>query len=105
MPRVFVVPLLLALALQSVSASGCAPTTSATEVDTDPLDLGLAPRYYFFREPCPDASPPNDHCIVWGATGVPYVYEESNGIGGLQREDEYVDDTCGGIIRGDTIVF
>lgn len=34
-----------------------------------------------------------------------WVYEESNGIPGLQREDEVVDDTCHGQIRGDTIIF
>ncbi|HUR70234.1 MAG TPA: hypothetical protein VM370_13400 [Candidatus Thermoplasmatota archaeon] len=37
--------------------------------------------------------------------GYLYVYEESNGIEGLQRQDEVHDDTCGGAIPGDRIVF
>lgn len=73
-----------------------------------------------------------DHCETWststsGAWGVfleagPYyaftdcwtydpqcnpsfwVYEETNGIRGLQRGDETVDDACHGQIRSDTIV-
>lgn len=35
----------------------------------------------------------------------PWIYEESNGIAGLQREDELQDDTCHGMIAGDTIIF
>jgi hypothetical protein len=34
-----------------------------------------------------------------------WIYEESNGIPGLQREDETHDDTCHGIIPGDRIVL
>jgi hypothetical protein len=34
-----------------------------------------------------------------------WVYEESNGIDGLQRGDEIVDDTCHGMIASDTIVL
>lgn len=33
-----------------------------------------------------------------------YVYEEANGIAGLQRGDELVDDTCHGSIAPDRIV-
>lgn len=34
-----------------------------------------------------------------------WVYEESNGIVGLQRLDDQVDDTCHGRIEPDTIVM
>lgn len=34
-----------------------------------------------------------------------WVYVESNGIAGLQRADEFRDDTCGGQIPADTLVF
>lgn len=34
-----------------------------------------------------------------------WIYEESNGIAGLQRGDEVVDDTCHGMIQPDTILF
>lgn len=34
-----------------------------------------------------------------------WVYDESNGIPGLQRGDEVHDDTCHGMIIPDTIVF
>lgn len=33
------------------------------------------------------------------------IYEESNGIDGLQRQDEVVDDTCGGVFPGDTQII
>ena len=33
-----------------------------------------------------------------------WVYEESNGRSGLQRDDGYVDNTCHGMIYPDTIV-
>lgn len=34
-----------------------------------------------------------------------WIYEETNGLGGLQRGDEHVDDTCHGSIAADRIVF
>lgn len=34
-----------------------------------------------------------------------WVYEESNGIDGLQRSDEIVDTTCHGMIAPDTVIF
>jgi hypothetical protein len=35
-----------------------------------------------------------------------WIYQESNGIEGLQRGDEVVDDTCGGAAgEADTIIF
>lgn len=49
-------------------------------------------------------------CTLFGLTGVHvtgtlWVYEESNGIPGLQRGDEIVDDTCHDQILADTIIF
>ena len=44
-------------------------------------------------------------CWVTGGLCATYIYEEANGIAGLQRADEVVDDTCHGLIPGDTILF
>jgi hypothetical protein len=38
----------------------------------------------------------NDLCQPGCITSI-FVYEESNGVGGLQRGDLRVDDTCGGV--------
>ena len=69
-----------------------------------------------------------EHCATWStsdatldtgvAEGTPrayvayvefpfsiYVYAESNGIDGLQRGDEVVDNTCHGMIPADEIYF
>lgn len=86
------------LILISLSAPALAwhceePTTSPAEIDTC-----LAPRtpscVYVDIDPCqPECGP-----LIW-------VYQESNGVPGLQRGDEIVDDTCHGEIEADTIVF
>lgn len=102
MLRVFALCALLALPIIAPAlAAGCEPTTSRTDVDTG-LGIDAAPRYYFVRDPCLDNS---DHCVSWGATGIPWLYQESNGIDGLQRADDIRDDTCGGQIAGDTLRF
>lgn len=60
---------------------------------------------------CGAASFPGDHPVYVDDDCCPeclyyvWIYQESNGIPGLQREDEIVDDTCHGMIVGDTIVF
>lgn len=67
-----------------------------------------------------------DHCATWSTSnpeadtttmGGPYyvdldgiaegiwIYEESNGLPGLQRGDEMKDDTCHGSIESDTIIL
>ncbi len=77
---------LVALGLPA-SAGHCTTwTTSAPELD---LTRNGAPYYV-------DLDPP--------AEGI-WVYEESNGIAGLQRGDEVVDDTCHGLIDADEIIF
>lgn len=81
----------LAFALP-VDASHCTTyTTSMAELDTGLA--GGSTRYYVDNDWCPQC-----HLSLW-------IYQESNGIDGLQRADEVVDDTCHDMIRGDTIIF
>lgn len=79
--------LFLALAVLTIpaAAEGCVPTTSRPEVDTGPTPAG---RFYVDNDPC-------HLCLlsIW-------IYQESNGMDGLQRWDNVWDDTCGGIERG-----
>jgi hypothetical protein len=35
---------------------------------------------------------------------IAVVYEESNDISGMQRSDPGLDDTCGGVVRPDTLL-
>lgn len=82
----------LFLFLGAGSAGHCTTwTTSAPEIDTDPLDV-TGVRWYFDNDLC------QPECLfsMW-------FYQESNGIPGLQRGDEVKDDTCHGMIEGDTI--
>lgn len=82
-----VLPLAILLALSLPAQAAHCETWSTTPAEID------AGGYYVELDTCP-------MCIfsVW-------IYEESNGIEGLQRGDEIVDDTCHGMIRADTIVF
>lgn len=75
----------LALAVP-VSAEECIPTTSNPEVD-----IG---GQYVDNDLC------QPECLfsIW-------FYSEANGIEGLQRGDEVVDDTCGGMIDSDVLTF
>lgn len=85
----------LGLALGGAVAEACVPTT------TDAVAAGA----YYVYEPCLDETPEGrEECAYWGPWSI-WVYEESNGIAGLQRQDELRDDTCGGAIPGDTILF
>jgi hypothetical protein len=64
-------------------------TTYDPDIDTDPLGLGVGPRYY--------AEDGAEDCANTGLCFFSiWVYQESNGIDGLQRGDEVVDNTCGG---------
>lgn len=76
---------IIALALPA-GANGCLPTTSTPELDVA--------GFYIENDPC------QPECM-WSF----WVYQESNGMDGLQRGDEVKDDTCGGVIEADTIVF
>lgn len=65
----------------------CTPSTSSPEIDV----LTPLGRWYV------DNDAGSDFISIW-------VYEESNGQSGLQRQDEVVDNTCGHG-GGDTIIF
>lgn len=84
---------LLAMLAIPVDASNCVPSRSDPEVDTDPLGTGAGPRYYVDNDP-------SICCLV-----TLWVYEESNDIDGLQRDDDVRDDTCRGTIAPDTLVY
>lgn len=82
----------LLLLAPPVDASHCETHhTNPATLDTGP---GLPARYYV------DV----DHCDICGWTYI-VVYEESNGIPGLQRGDKIVDDTCHAAIRPDTLIL
>lgn len=71
--------------LTTLSSAGCEPRTTTPELEV----LGL---YYVDYDDCDHACPP----WLW-------IYEESNGVPGLQRDDEMQLDTCG-YFPGDTLV-
>lgn len=90
------IPIILILALSiPAGADHCAGyTTSQPELDTTATPVG---RYYFDHTSCQ-----MENCPPWGAF---WVYEESNGLPGLQRGDEFHDDGCHGDIEYDTLVL
>lgn len=48
----------------------------------------------------------SDTCQLDGSCiASAWVYQEMNGIDGLQRQDAYRDDTCGGRFPADLLVF
>lgn len=73
--------LTLLLATAAAAEDGCERTTSDPEVDTGDTPVG---RYYVDNDPCQ----PGCLYSVW-------IYPETNGEDGLQRQDEMKDDTCG----------
>ncbi len=84
-----------------------APTLAqACESDPYPpqFDVGVAGQRYYAINDCPrsGANPPHDYCVSYPVNGW-WIYEESNGIDGLQRHDDNVDDTCGGTVAPDTL--
>lgn len=76
----------IAIAVPASLAAGCDPSTSEAEVAQG--------GFYVDNDAC------QPECIysIW-------IYQESNGIDGLQRGDEVVDDTCDGAIESDTIIL
>ena len=111
------IPLLLGLAflLSSVGAQ---------EVVCDERSWPEITICYQGDEPVPDCSEDadrfvyvdNDPCQLDGCTLSLWIYEESNGYEGLQRQDAPTwdeehrpwwlkDDTCDGLIAPDTILF
>lgn len=99
--RTLLVPFALVLALAGASAEGCTPTTTRATFTVHAYG-GIG---YYAYDACLDDSPrAQEECMYWGAWAV-WIYQESNGIAGLQRDDEMRDDTCGGMIQGDTVIF
>ncbi len=89
-----VIPLALILALAPAQAGHC--STWSTSEDGEDMLIVINPvlGWYHVWDHCqPD-------CIY-----SYWAYEETNGIPGLQRGDEVVDDTCHGMIAADTIIF
>lgn len=74
----------LGIALPGGLAQACDPTTSETLFELDGT--------YIAADPCMTT------CSF-------FVYEEGNGIDGLQRQDRVADDTCRGMIPPDVRVF
>lgn len=86
----------LLVAPSFTSAVGCEMTTADAEF-TSPALVDGAPTFYIDLNFCQPECHPN--IDLW-------IYQESNGISGLQRDDKVVDDTCGGAAgAGDTIIF
>lgn len=90
--------LLLALTAPSL-ASDCAMTTAEPEVDSKLVSGATGSARVYVDGDCDPLIVTCDFISVW-------IYEETNGIDGLQRRDEVRDDTCGGRAGpGDTIRF
>lgn len=84
-------------------AQTCQVTTSPADVRIDDLRVAGATlgsgeanswTFYVVNELCQPS------CVF-----STWIYQESNGIDGLQRQDEDHDDTCGGEYVGDVIVW
>lgn len=98
-----------AILMIATTASGaeaiCQPTTSLAETfkvsNGDgglTLGSGEANTWTFYVV--------NDACQLDGTCLFStWIYQEMNGIDGLQRQDMFRDDTCGGMYSGDLIVF
>lgn len=92
----FLSPIIVCLVLSGAStASHCATwTTSSPEHSVCNEAIGLC-HYVDFDYIC------DPQCWIYSA----WIYQESNGQSGLQRLDDVEDDTCYGMIPGDTIVY
>lgn len=96
--RALLLPMALALALAAPAfARPCVMTTTEPDFDSDPMGLGVGPRFYV----------DNDNCSFTGLCLFSlWIYQETNGVDGLQRQDEVVDDTCNGAAGpGDAIIL
>lgn len=94
-PLALALATLVTLALVADATGECSTTPTTSKWGCSGA-FSAADAYYLtwngFDEPC-------DFPAFW-------IYEESNGIAGLQRQDEHRDDTWGGLAcAGDTIVF
>ena len=84
----------LALAIPAGADHCTTYSTASPEITLDPAP-GVASRYYWDNDWCQPG------CSIFSF----WIYEESNGIDGLQRGDEWVDDTCHGMIAADRLIF
>lgn len=84
--------LILCVVTASGLAEACEPTTSDPEVA---LPVAGAATFYVDGDACPECSLA---ILIW-------IYEESNGLAGLQRSDDVHDDTCAGEVSADTAVL
>jgi hypothetical protein len=91
------------------NAEECTIVTSSPQVDTDRDAPGVVDTV----NDQAGAFPPghhqfyviNDLCQVDLCGWSIWIYEETNGMAGLQRKDDFIgDDTCGQV-AGDTIIF
>jgi hypothetical protein len=82
------------LTLAALSLAIPANADHCTDFNTADPEVDAGTHYVDYDCPTVD-----DDCIsVW-------IYEESNFIPGLQREDTVQDDTCHGMIAGDTVIL
>lgn len=96
--------MLAALTFAPATVSAACWSTSSPEYDTG-VATGISltggnGRYYADNDVCQ---------AFWGGVGdqclaSTWVYEESNGLPGLQRDDDIVSDVRGCGVRGDNIV-
>jgi hypothetical protein len=84
--------LLVALAFALPAGAGHCEAYSTTQPDVDVAGV------YYVDEDCLDGCSVEILFSIW-------IYEESNGIPGLQRGDEHTDDTCHGMIEADRVAF
>ena len=113
------IPLLLAASAALMLVSASAQTVVCEERSWPEITI-----CYQGDEVVPDCSEDadrfvyvdNDPCQAQGCGVSIWIYEESNGYEGLQRQDAPTtdpenrpwwikDDTCGGLIQPDTIIF
>lgn len=83
--------LLVALSAPAIAEHCTGPTAQEDAISTC---VGVEPCFYYDNDSC------EPECVfdLW-------IYQETNGIAGLQREDVYRDDTCHGMVAGDTVIF
>jgi len=86
--------LVAAVALSSASAGHCASYSTSTPTGRTACDTDGSCIYWVW-----------DDCHAQGCFFSFWVYEETNGYEGLQRDDPIVDDTCHGMIEADRVLF
>lgn len=103
--RVLAAALFAASLSVTASATDCETWRSSDpEVVTPPTGVSLVGTYGDGEGGDGTYYVDNDICNI-GCTFSVWIYEETNAIAGLQRGDEFVDDTCHGSIESDSIIF